>query len=430
MTARAFTQRRGACPGLSAPMATGDGLLARLTPIGIIPLAAFAELAAAARTHGNGVIEVTSRGSIQIRGLTPASAPRFAAAVAALRIAADDGITVVTDPLAGLAAQEIFDAGALASDLRRSIAEASLTARLAPKVSVAVDGGGALNLDTLAADVRLCADAIGGRVWLRVSVGGNAAGATELGAVEPAHGVAATMRVLEVIARSGADARARDVLAKAGAAPFRDALSGLLSIPAAPRVCGNGPTADAIGMHRLRDRSLACGIGLAFGHAGARELESLIEAAAKGGAGSVRPAPGRALLIIGLAPENAPLFAVAAGQLGFIVRADDRRRHVIACAGAPVCASAYIATREMAPLIVATAVPFISSRLTIHLSGCAKGCAHPGAAALTAFGTAAGCALVANGCAGDRADRIVPPRELPNALASAACMLTAEPGHV
>ena len=43
--------RRGACPGLSAPMATGDGLFARLTPAGsTIALDAFAGLCAAART--------------------------------------------------------------------------------------------------------------------------------------------------------------------------------------------------------------------------------------------------------------------------------------------------------------------------------------------------------------------------------------------
>ena len=41
--------RRGACPGLSAPMATGDGLLARLTPAGSIPVPGFAGLCASAR---------------------------------------------------------------------------------------------------------------------------------------------------------------------------------------------------------------------------------------------------------------------------------------------------------------------------------------------------------------------------------------------
>ena len=97
------SMRRGACPGLSAPMATGDGLLARLTPAGsTIALDAFAGLCAAARTHGNGIVEITSRGSIQVRGLSAASAPLFAADVASLGIEASDGIPVVTDPLAGL----------------------------------------------------------------------------------------------------------------------------------------------------------------------------------------------------------------------------------------------------------------------------------------------------------------------------------------
>ena len=69
-------------------------------------------LCAAARRHGNGIIEVTSRGSIQVRGLNAASAPRFADAIAALGIAAEDGIPVLSNALAGLDAKEIFDASA------------------------------------------------------------------------------------------------------------------------------------------------------------------------------------------------------------------------------------------------------------------------------------------------------------------------------
>ena len=82
-------RRRGACPGLSAPMPTGDGLLARLSTGATIGLTAANALCAAARRHGNGIIEITARGSIQVRGLTPASAPAFADAAAALAI---DGV--------------------------------------------------------------------------------------------------------------------------------------------------------------------------------------------------------------------------------------------------------------------------------------------------------------------------------------------------
>ncbi len=172
--------RRGACPGLSAPMPTGDGLLVRLLPVGTIPLDAFRRLCAAACEHGNGIVEITARGSIQIRGLSAASAPRFADAIAWLNIAADDGIPVLGSALAGLDADEILDASRLAAALRQALSKTSLAARLAPKVSVAIDGGGVLGLGRLAADVRLSATSVRDGAVLRISVGGDDASATGL----------------------------------------------------------------------------------------------------------------------------------------------------------------------------------------------------------------------------------------------------------
>ena len=119
--------RRGACPGLLNPMETGDGLLARLPPVRM-PLAAFAGLCAAARAHGNGVVEVTARGSIQIRGLKPASVIPFADSVAALGIEVPDGPVVIANPLAGLDAAEAADLTGLVAELRRRIAAASFAA--------------------------------------------------------------------------------------------------------------------------------------------------------------------------------------------------------------------------------------------------------------------------------------------------------------
>jgi hypothetical protein len=144
--------RRGACPGLSAPMPTGDGLLARLVPADAMPLDAFIALCRAARARGNGTMEVTARGCLQVRGLTPGSAPLFASEVAALGIAAHDGVAVLAGPLRDDPG-EVVDSCGLAAPLRRAIAAAGLA--LAPKVSVIVDGGGRLHLDALSADVRL-----------------------------------------------------------------------------------------------------------------------------------------------------------------------------------------------------------------------------------------------------------------------------------
>ncbi|MGA2893410.1 MAG: precorrin-3B synthase [Xanthobacteraceae bacterium] len=406
MTAHALAtpRRRGACPGLSAPMPTGDGLLVRLVPIGIMSLAAFAALCAAARTHGNGVIEVTSRGSIQLRGLSASSAPPCAAAIADLRIAAEDGIPIHCNPLSGIDADEIFNAGALAAQLRHALAERSMASGLSPKVSIAIDGGGQLDLRTLAADIRLSARAVDGRVSLRVSAGGDEASAADLGVIAPAEAIQTVVRLLEVLTARGRTARARDVFAASGT-----------------DVDGTDkPGHDSIGMHLLRDGSYACGIGLAFGHAVASALERLAEVAATAGASGLRAAPGRTLLAIGLTPQTAAEFVAAAAQLGFIVLADDPRRYVIACAGAPICASAHIAARALAPRIADQAAARLGDALTIHISGCAKGCAQATAAALTVVGTAGGCALIARGTTRDQPFATVPADELPAAIAKYA----------
>jgi precorrin-3B synthase len=436
MSARAIAapQRRGTCPGLSDPMPTGDGLLVRLRPLGTVPLDAFAQLCAAARRHGNGVIEITSRGSIQVRGLSAASAPRFAAGIAALNIAAADGVPILCNPLAGLAADELFDAAALAEELRHALAQTSLAQKLSAKISVVIDGGGALNLATVPADIRLSSEKTAGDIALRVGIGGDNASAADLGLIAPAHGAEVAMRLLEFMAQHGRNTRARDIVADEGIAEFHSAIADLL-LSARPRESGNQKlasrvrgnerkTSSPIGRFRLHDGSLACGIGLAFGHADATILEQLADAANAAGASGFRAASGRALLAPGLAPNTAAPFVAAAEQLGFIVRADDPRRAIVACAGAPVCASAYIASRELAPRIAGRAA------FTVHISGCAKGCAQAAPAALTVVGTPEGCALIANGSVRDAPFAVVTSDDLPTAIANVARQATREADHV
>jgi precorrin-3B synthase len=411
MTAHAIKlpQRRGACPGLSTPMATDDGLLVRLMPAGTVTVDAAAALCAAARQFGNGVIEITSRGSLQIRGLSATSAPRFAAAVAALGIAAQGGIPVLSNPLAGLDAEEIVDAGVLAADVRRALAADPRAQKLSAKIAVTVDGGGALNLDAIAADVRLDAESIDGTAVVRVSIGGDRAGATQVGVIALPDGPEAVTRLLDVLALHGRDMRARDVVAARGAAAFRAAIADL--VVGDPPAMSQRQSREVIGSHALRDGSSGCGVGLAFGHADATSLQRLLDAAMSAGASGVRIAPGRALIAVGL---ERTAFAAAAEALGFITRADDPRRDVVACAGAPICASAEIASRAIAPIVAENH----DGAFKIHISGCAKGCAHPAPAALTVVGTPHGCALIADGTTRDAPFKIVATAELPAAIAA------------
>jgi len=387
--------RRGFCPGLSTPMATGDGLLARLTPSGAtLALDAFAGLCAAARTHGNGIIEITSRGSIQFRGLTGVSAPELAATVAALGIAAHDGIPVLVDPLAGLDAGGTFDTGALAADLRNECAAAAFASRLAAKLSVIVDGGGTLHLDGVAGDVRLRAVAGTSGTCFHVALGGAAATAIALGAVARARAVECVVRLLELLAKNAPRARMRDAVRGDGLRAFKSAVVDLVvdaPIPAAR------PAAQPIGVHPLQSGRAAIGLGLPFGHSDAEALQRLLDAARSACASGLRTAPGRALLVLGLSSDAAQGLAAEAAALSFIVDPGDPRRRVIACAGAPICASGEIPARAMAPAVARalSATPHVADM--VHVSGCAKGCAHPAPAPIAIFGREGACDLFLDG---------------------------------
>jgi precorrin-3B synthase len=373
-------------------MATGDGLLARLTPSAPIPLDTFIALCEASRTHGNGIVEVTQRGSLQVRGLSPASAPVFARTVSELGLGTQSGPPILTSPLMGLDAQDGVDLGVLVDQLRAELTHCAAVAALGPKVSVLIDGGEVLHLDDVPSDLRLQAHTASR--W-HMSIAGTAAAGTGLGWVEPHRALEVIVRVLGRIAQRGTAARARDFANGTDVRALRASLAGVLGdeAPPTPR-----PRAEPIGSHRLNDGRTAVGIALAFGYAEAGALERIARAAARYGAASIRPAPGRALLTIGLTAAAAAEFTAAAATQGFVVRPDDARRYVVACAGAPACASALLPTRQLAPVIAEAAKPILDGSLTIHVSGCAKGCAHPGAAALTLIGPDR---LVLQGRAGD-----------------------------
>jgi precorrin-3B synthase len=349
-----LTMRRGACPSLAAPMASGDGLLVRLVLPEGLSAVQLAGLARAAARFGSGLIEVTSRGSLQIRGLRAETVAGLAEVVERSGIWAPAGPPVQTSPLAGRDPAELADPRPLAAALRGFVGP------LPPKVAVVVDGGGRLHLDAVAADVRLRAVSGG---WL-LSVGGTAAAAQPLGVFDEAGAAAAGLDLLGLLSRRWARARDLDLSDRGGAEPPR------------PR-----PPVTPVGRFRLIE-GFARGVALPFGQADSRTLAAL--AATAETAKMIAPVPGRALLVIGLSDEADRRLLAAAGQLGLVTEPDDARLSVVACAGAPACASARLPTRAMAGAVAAARMAPDGVRL--HLSGCAKRCAQPHGAAVTLLG--------------------------------------------
>ncbi|SFO24441.1 precorrin-3B synthase [Mesorhizobium sp. NFR06] len=438
--------RRGACPALGAPMQTGDGLLVRLNPVagGLSPKSLVGLVESALR-HGNGIVEVTARGSLQIRGLTAESARLLAAEVDALGIAVRSGVPVETGPLAGIDPEEVVDPRPLAERIQTAIEEAGLTARLGPKVSVVIDGGGQLTMDAVTADVRLKAvRAEAGRQW-SVSVAGDVRSARPLATVDVDAARDIAVAALRMVAEKGRGAHTRDLSDRqwtslAGRHSFAPpsvlpdisptggeissfaggsllAANSLVSTSAIGETGGASPISPLVGemsgrteggaVERPRspigllnlNNSHALGIALPFGSMPAQTLVDLAKQASELGATEIRLAPGRALLFLGLSQTACSPLQSSAALLGFVTSPSDPRTRIAACPGTSACASGRIATRAIAEKIAAESADLLDPSLTLHISGCAKGCAHPGAAALTLVGDENGAGLVVDGTA-------------------------------
>ncbi|MCP8884367.1 precorrin-3B synthase [Devosia sp. XJ19-1] len=368
-------------------MRTGDGLLARIRVVGsVISPDQLSGLAELATEHGNGLVEVTARGNLQVRGLRPETAPPFATAVARL-LTVETGLVVDTSPLAGLDPHEIIDPAPLARQLRADAAP--FAARLGPKVSVVVDGGGQISLATFKADIRLTA--LGKDHWA-VALGGG-----KPQQMDTDSALAAAIALLGALAAIGPEARATDLF------PVRDARA-----EPSPAVLARS-LADGADRLRLRDGH-TIPIALPFGQVHGAILIALMEAAQIDGITNIRLAPDHCLLL-----DNAsPALIRRAAALGFITDPGDPRRRVSACIGNQGCASGHIAARDIA----ARLAPQLHAHQQLHVSGCAKGCAHPRPAHVTLVGTADGIGLVINGRAGDTPEQFLDEAALAAALVS------------
>ncbi|MEX0953934.1 MAG: precorrin-3B synthase [Rhizobiaceae bacterium] len=394
-------------------MQTGDGLLVRLATAGasLIP-AQLAALCAAAERHGNSLVEITARGNFQIRGLTAESATALARDIEAMDLGLRDGVPVETNPLAGLDPTEFSNAAPLAAAIREAIDATDLASRLAPKVSVVIDGGGRIGLGDIAADVRLSAiHESAGTTWL-ISTGGDAATAQALGiADDDATAKAATLVILEALAARGRDARARDLVPaemNALLSPFtgrgcRQAGEGPRQVQqtkAQPLIRPYGapsPRERGEGIP-LTDGRIALPVALPFGSMRAAELIAFLESAQSHRVAELRLAPGRGLILICGSERAASDTRGTARAAGLVIDAADPRARIFACSGSAGCASGHIAAREVAAF-VARQLGDAAPEFELHISGCPKGCAHPAPAELTLVGTENGPLLVESGSA-------------------------------
>ncbi len=143
--------KRGWCPDLLHPMPTGDGLLVRLYPaLGRLTTGQLRTIAMAARSCGNGLLDVSSRGNLQIRGISERSHPALVEQLADAGLVGPRLRRTIVSPLAGLDPTDQVDAAALAEQVEAAL---QTIEGLPGKLAIVVDGGGLFPLVELDADI-------------------------------------------------------------------------------------------------------------------------------------------------------------------------------------------------------------------------------------------------------------------------------------
>lgn len=357
-------QVKGWCPGAYRPMMAADGLVIRVRP-------AFARLdarevlglCALARRYGQPSLQITNRANVQIRGVAEADHDRVLQGLADLDL-------LDPDPIVESRRNILVDPFWQAGDLNHALTQA-LLARLSDlpelpaKVGFAIDCGASPVLGADSADIRLERGLNG--LILR------AAGASAGRAVTRDTAIPALIEMAQWLAER--------------ITPGQRRMSTVRMDHNLPEEWCNAAPQQAAVAPSIGPVRLGALVGCAFGRIDADALAQLFDTQ---GLAGMRLTPWRMVLLEGAKMPVGP---------GFVTDPDDPIMRVNACVGAPFCASATVSTRDIARQLA----PHVNG--TLHVSGCAKGCACRTAADVTLVGRDGTFDFVRNGTPADAPDQ-------------------------
>lgn len=331
------------CPGVLRPHEAADGAMVRVrVPGGQTTGAALRGLSRLAQTYGSGLLQLTSRASVQVRGLPAAVPEPFEDAVARagfLPSAAHERVrNIVASPLTGLTGGE--------ADLRPLVARLDQALLSEPRLAD-LPGRFLFVLDDGRGDVA----GLGGDLGYRALDAGR--GELLVGdhrRVRPVH-LVEVADALVALALRFLDRRSEEWHVRQLGAPLvegTEAVQRPVPTPAAPGV---------LGQHLVLDVPL--------GLLGPVQVDAVHDAV---GGGPVVVTPWRSLVLPSAAPARSALEAV-----GLVTEPGSAWSLVSACVGAPWCRNGRSDTRTLAAALVAAGGP---GRRT-HLSGCERRCGAP-----------------------------------------------------
>ncbi|MFG2843995.1 cobalamin biosynthesis protein CobG [Kitasatospora sp. NPDC048296] len=373
--------RADACPGALRLHPADDGALARVRlPGGLLTDRQALALAEAAEALGDGELETTSRGNVQLRGLAPDCGAELADRLRAVGLLPSDTHervrNIVASPLAGLGPADSADVQAWVRELDARLCASDWAAALSGKFLFALDDGRG-DVAALDADVTLIAASDGPAV---LRLGRAAAGHP----VEPGQEVTAVLDAartfLDALRTSGRKAwHLREVpeLLPAGTRPL-------------PAATGAAPVVGAL--------PGGLSVGMRFGRASTAQWRALVAASV----GELRLTPWRGAVLPGAPADRLPALEAA----GFRTAPGSAWERATACTGLPGCAKSLADVRADAAQALESDAARASEAgpgepgpggLPVHWSGCERRCGHPAGRWVDVLATGHGYRVTVNG---------------------------------
>ena len=375
--------RPSACPGLLRIVPALDGGICRIKlPGGVLLSTQARAIAEAARQHASGVLELTNRSNLQIRGVLPGQeAPLIDALLSAElgpRVAsADDVRNLLLSPAAGLDPQARMDMRPLAAQLLDLLQDTPALHALSPKFALQLDGGEALAMREHPHDLWLAA---ADDQHLLLGLAGCPVD-TPLARIEATQAVELVRQLLLLFLElaTSEQSRMRQLLAQIPASELLQRLQARLDFPLQPAPANWQPAAtisrSPAGIYPQAQSGLCMvAAGAKLGRLHAEQLLALAQLCEQQGDGELRLTPWQGLLLGNVPEAKAAELLTALNDLGLLIHADEPLLGLVACTGSAACARGLADSKHHA-LHLAELLRESGARPQVHLSACPRSCA-------------------------------------------------------
>jgi sulfite reductase (ferredoxin) len=366
---------------------------------GILSSAQLSAIAEIAQRHGRNLADITVRQAIQLHWLTIESLPEIIERLDAVglspRGACGDVVRNVTGcPLAGLAADQVFDASPIALAVAHALAGNAEFYNLPRKFKISVTGCSSWCSYPEINDIGLTPARRGREVGFSVRVGGGLSADPHLGvqldafvrpqqAVEVVSAIATIFREQQGLRESRDRARLKHLFLKEGwtADKFLNELQIRLPFRIEPAVEETVPAdilRDHVGVHRQRQAGLYhVGAAVLRGRLTGDQLAAAAKLAEQYGSGELRTTVMQNLLFVNVPKGNVNALVAELAAIDLRVEGSHFWRGAIACTGTEFCKLAITETKGFARWLVEemeTRLPEFDQQLKLHVTGCPNSC--------------------------------------------------------